>query len=273
MSPRCQSENGTGFDQKTALSATAAPPPSDIVQGMHTASSRRELLLVSTSSTWGEGYLVHCEDAVRSLFSGVERVAFVPWALADHEGYAAKARERFAELEIDLVSVHEGDARKILGTVGGVFVGGGNTFRLLNRMYDEAVLGVIRERVASGELRYMGSSAGTNVATVSIRTTNDMPIVQPPSFDALGLVPFNINPHYQDPDPDSRHMGETREERIRQFHEENQQPVLGLREGSWLRVSGDSARVEGRVAARLFRRGEEPLELGPGTDVSFLLEK
>ena len=234
--------------------------------------NRRELLLVSTSSTHGEGYLVHCETAVRDLFAGLSRIAFVPWALADHAGYASKARERFAELGISVVSLHEGDPRTLLESVNGIFVGGGNTFRLLRRLQDEGVMPEISARVMSGELRYMGSSAGTNVATVSIRTTNDMPIVEPQSFEALGLVPFNINPHYQDPDPQSTHMGETREERIMQFHEENHPPVLGLREGGWVRVSGDTATLQGRVAARLFRRGVAPEEIAPPADVSFLLD-
>lgn len=233
----------------------------------------RELLLVSTSATHGEGYLVHCEGAVREFFDGVTRIAFVPWALADHSAYAAKARERFGELGIEVVSVHEGDPRSILESAGGVFVGGGNTFRLLRHLQTEHLLEAIRSRVLNGEMRYMGSSAGTNVATVSIRTTNDMPIVEPESFAALVLVPFNINPHYQDPDPGSTHMGETREERIMQFHEENEPPVLGLREGAWLRVSGNRATLHGRVASRLFRRGRDPVELTPPADLSFLLEE
>ena len=230
------------------------------------------LLLVSTSSTWNSGYLEHCEPAIREIFEGLTKIAFVPWALADYGGYAAKARERFATLGIDVVSVHEGNSIEILRSVDGVFVGGGNTFRLLDRMYSEGVLDVIRERATTGELRYMGSSAGTNVATVSIRTTNDMPIVQPPSFSALRLVPFNINPHYQDPDPESRHMGETREERIMQFHEENDPPVLGLREGAWLRVHDGRAVLGGEDPSRLFRRGASPAEIRPGADLTFLLD-
>ena len=118
---------------------------------------------------------------------------------------------------------------------------------------------------------YIGTSAGSNVACASIRTTNDMPIVYPPSFDGIGLLPFNINPHYIDPDPGSTHMGETRETRIREFHEENDLPVLGLREGSMLHRHDDRLTVRGTTPGRLFRRGEDPLELQPGTDVSYLL--
>lgn len=232
----------------------------------------RNLLLVSTSSTWNDGYLAHCESAVRELFAGVKTIAFVPWALADYHGYTEKARMRFAEMGIEIKGAHEGNPVQIISDVDGIFVGGGNTFRLLSTMYGEGVIDLIRERVEAGELRYMGSSAGTNVATVSIRTTNDMPIVQPPTFSALRLVPFNINPHYLDPDPDSRHMGETREERIMQFHEENDVPVLGLREGAWVRVRGNTATLDGKAGARLFRRGSEPVELSPPADVSFLLD-
>jgi dipeptidase E len=149
-----------------------------------------------------------------------------------------------------------------------VFVGGGNTFRLLKQMYELDLIEAIRERVRGG-LPYIGSSAGTNVATPSIRTTNDMPIVFPPTFDALGLVPFQINPHYLDPDPGSTHKGETREDRIREFHEENTTPVVGLREGSMIRVEGDAATLIGDRPARIFRRGEAPYELPVGSRIDF----
>lgn len=148
-----------------------------------------------------------------------------------------------------------------LAAADAVFIGGGNSFRLLSALYRTGLRDAVRGAVRAG-LPYMGASAGTNMAAPTLRTTNDMPIVQPPSFEALGLVPFQINPHYLDPDPDSTHKGETREERLTEFLEENDVPVLGLREGSWLRLEGEAARVDGARPAR---------ELAVGTDVSYLL--
>ena len=159
--------------------------------------------------------------------------------------------------------------REAVAAAEAIFIGGGNTFRLLKSLYGYDLLGAIREQVAAGA-RYMGSSAGSNVATPSIRTTNDMPITEPPSFAALGLVPFQINPHYLDPEPGSTHMGETREERILQFLEENETPVIGLREGAMLHIANGQCQLKGRSGARLFRRGMEPVEIAPGSQVDLL---
>jgi dipeptidase E len=152
-----------------------------------------------------------------------------------------------------------------------LFVGGGNSFRLLKALHDRDIVRVVNKRVGEGDLSYMGSSAGTNMACPSVRTTNDMPIVQPASFEAFGLIPFQINPHYIDPDPASTHMGETREKRIHQFQEENDVAVLGMREGAWLRQKGDVLTLQGTTGARLFRRGLEEEEFTEGADLSFLL--
>jgi dipeptidase E len=149
-------------------------------------------------------------------------------------------------------------------------VGGGNTFRLLKTLYELDLLDPIRRRAADG-MAYIGSSAGSNVAGRTIGTTNDMPIVQPPSFEALGLVPFNLNPHYLDPEPGSTHKGEAREERIAQFHEENDIPVVAIREGAMLRVKDTAVEAAGRGGGRLFRRGEKTVELGTGDRVDRLL--
>ena len=238
-------------------------------------SSKVRALLISNSTMHGGGYLEHCAATIRDFLGAKKNVLFVPYALADHDGYAAKARAAFTALGHQLVSVHTFQQRAMaamaVSAADAVFIGGGNTFRLLKALYDHSLLEPIRRRCLAG-MPYIGSSAGTNVATLSIRTTNDMPIVQPTSFQALQLVPFQINPHYLDPDPNSKHMGETREERLRQFHEEHATPVLGLREGCMLRVEGTRAELLGTTAARLFQRGQEPREFTPPCDLSFLLQ-
>lgn len=233
----------------------------------------KRLLLVSNSTLHGSGYLDHCaRELTEFLGTGVRRVAFVPYALHDLEGYAAKARERFEQLGYALDSVHQGPSpRAVVERADAVFIGGGNTFRLLKRLYETGLLDVLRSRVLAGQ-PYVGSSAGSNVACVTIRTTNDMPIVEPPSLAALALVPFNLNAHYQDPDPRSTHMGETREERLRQFHEENDVPVAGLREGALLRVEGAAITLLGTTGARIFRRGRAPEEFTPPARLDFLAQ-
>lgn len=220
-------------------------------------------MLLSNSVDYGRGYLDHAEQAIRDLLVSARRIAFVPFAASDLDGYAARARARFERFGCDLASVHEGNASRTIESADAIFVGGGNTFRLLHRMYASGVIAAIRERVAGGA-PYIGSSAGSIVAGPTLKTTKDMPIVQPPSFDALRLVPFQISPHYLDPDPASTHMGETQEERILQFLEENDTPVVGLREGSLLRVEDDSVALLGAQPLRLFRRGCEPVECPPG---------
>ncbi|GAB4141297.1 MAG: hypothetical protein Fur0037_08080 [Planctomycetota bacterium] len=237
----------------------------------HTLGMKR-LFLISNSTMHGRRYLEHCRDEMAAFLEGRPRVAFVPYALADHAAYAARAKPAFDAAGAGLFSVHE--ARDPAGALEGadaVFVGGGNTFRLLDRMQRTGLLDAIRERVAEG-MAYLGGSAGANVAAPTIRTTNDMPIVEPRSFEALGLVPFQINPHYLDSDPASRHMGETREERIRQFHEENDAPVLALREGCWLAIDGPRVELEGTASARLFRKNQEPEEFAPLADLGFLAQ-
>jgi dipeptidase E len=229
------------------------------------------LLLISTSTVHGTGYLEHCQAEMLAVLGSRRRVAFVPYALFDRDRYAATARAVFERMGCMFVSVHSAKdpVREIAG-VDAVFVGGGNTFRLLDALYGTGLLAAIRARVAAGMV-YMGASAGSNVAGLSIRTTNDMPIVYPPSFDALGLVSFNLNPHYLDPDPDSKHMGETREQRIKEFHEENDPPVLGLREGAMLRVENGRAQLRGTRGGRVFRKAQPAREVESGADVTELL--
>jgi dipeptidase E len=232
-----------------------------------------DLLLLSSSALHGYRPFEFALDALRDLFGDARTIHFVPYALADHDGYTAGVGERLAHLGVEVVGVHAGgDPRAVVEAAEVLFVGGGNCFRLLDALQHHDLLEPIRRRVRAGGLRYLGSSAGTNMACPTLRTTNDMPIVQPRSFEALGLIPFQINPHYVDPDPDTTHMGETREQRIREFLEQNDVAVLGMREGTWLRRRDGRLTLGGVKPARLFRRGEEPVEREPGADLSRLLD-
>jgi dipeptidase E len=233
------------------------------------------LLLISNSTNFGRGYLDHCADEIAALLNGSRRrVLFIPFAGSDWEVFTHKVRERLGRLGCTVSSVHEApDAsgkKFLIRNADAVFVGGGNTFRLLTALYRFDLLVEIRKAVSDG-LAYIGASAGANVACPTIKTTNDMPIVYPPSFDALGLVPFNINPHYIDPAPDSTHMGETRPKRITEFHEVNDVPVLGLREGGMLIINGVQVTLGGNIGARLFRKGAEPEEFAQGARLDFLM--
>ena len=231
----------------------------------------KRLLLISSSAVHGTPYLEHAAEALKERLHGVKTVLFIPYALKDHGAYAAKVRAAFEGMGFGLDALHEApDAVAAIERAEAVFTGGGNTFRLLDTVQRLGLMEPIRARVAAG-MPYTGASAGTNLACPTIRTTNDMPIVEPASFDALGLVPFQINPHYLDPDPASTHKGETREERLLQYHEENTLPVVGLREGSMLWVDGDRVTLKGTKAARLFRRGMEPVEVEPGSDLGDLV--
>ncbi|MCW0211911.1 MAG: dipeptidase PepE [Pseudonocardia sp.] len=226
------------------------------------------LLLLSNSTNHGSAMFAHAREALARFFDGRE-VLFVPYAAADHEAYAAKAVSAFAEAGVSATPLPVGDPASAVQGCEAVFVGGGNSFRLLRELQRSGLTTAIPEAVAAGA-HYGGASAGTNMACPTLRTTNDMPIVEPAGFAALGLLPFQINPHYLDPDPGSRHMGETRETRIAEFHEENDVPVLGLREGAWLLREQDRLTLHGHTA-RLFRRGAEPVEYGPGSDLGALL--
>jgi dipeptidase E len=209
---------------------------------------------------------------MKLLLGDRKRLLFVPFALFDRDGYAATVRERFVSLGVDVESLHDADDPvAAVENAEAIFVGGGNTFRLLNEIYKMKLIEPIRERVAAG-MPYMGSSAGSNLAGATIKTTNDMPIIEPPSFEALNLVPFQINPHYLDADPDSKHMGETRETRIREFLEENDSVVVGIREGAMLRIDGNEVSLRGTRGARVFRRGKDPDEFETGARMDFLLQ-
>jgi dipeptidase E len=216
-------------------------------------------------------------EQMRAFFGPSRRLLFVPYALADHDGYLRTLTERGLDAGYAIDGIHrQPDAKEAVRQAEAIYVGGGNTFRLLDTLYRFDLLPVIRDRVAAG-MPYLGISAGTNVACPTIKTTNDMPIVQPPSLDALGLVPFQINPHYffgptylRVDDDYQPHFGETRDDRIREFHEMNDMPVIGLWEGGLLRVEVGSVTLLG-AAARLFRKGQEPVDCTPGQMIDSLI--
>jgi len=228
---------------------------------------RNKLLLISNSRQFGRGILDHAEDELRHHLGTIKRVLFVPYALQDRDEYAQTVGNRLAPMGYELESIHRApDPRKAAEGAEAIFIGGGNTFRLLKTLYEHRLLEIIRRRVEAG-MPYIGSSAGSVVSCPTIRTTNDMPIVEPPSLTALGLIPFQLNCHYLDPDPNSTHMGETREVRLREFHEENDVPVVGIREGSMLRVENGTVVLKGTTGGKIFRRGEAPIEIAPGSAV------
>lgn len=239
-------------------------------------SSKRQLLLLSNSTLHNSEFLQYAGGEITGFLTenNVSKVLFIPFALQNHDYYLEKARKSLLQMGYETEGIHQCECPiTAVNNAQAIFIGGGNTFRLLKSLYDNNLIQPIRKRVLEQGVPYIGSSAGTNVATVSINTTNDMPIVYPPSFSALGLVPFNINPHYIDPDPTSTHMGETREERIQQYFEVQQTyPVLGLREGSLLYVDGNKITLRGNHKARLFQPGKEPVEYESGSDLSFLLK-
>lgn len=229
-----------------------------------------QLLLLSNSTQFGQAMLAHAAAQIRAHLAG-GRVVFVPFALADHDAYTATVANALGELDIEVVGAHTlADPIATIRDVGAVYVGGGNSFRLLKTLQERALLAPIAEAVRAGA-SYMGASAGSNLACPTIRTTNDMPIVAPDGFDALGLISFQINPHYVSADPASTHMGESREKRIAEFHECNDVAVLGLREGAWLQVLGQQASLGGQTGAVLLNKDADPVELAPGADLSELL--
>ena len=203
------------------------------------------ILLISSSAVHGYGYLECNKDAIAALTKDISTpVLFVPFAAARSEwdSYTDKVRAFFRTLNIKVVGIHKVPREKMFTEYSLIFVGGGNTFRLLHELQQQNLMQPIREAVLTGKMKYMGSSAGTNLATHSIRTTNDMPIAYPASgFEALNLFSYQINPHYLDPDPGTSHKGETRDQRLAEFHQENNTPVIGLREGAYININTDFA--------------------------------
>ncbi|MFN3191319.1 MAG: dipeptidase PepE [Aureliella sp.] len=232
------------------------------------------LLLASSSRCHPHGYLDHIEASTRELFQGCQQVLFIPYARpggSSHHDYSAAACERFSKMSIPMTGIEQfSSAPEAIENSDGIFIGGGNTFLLLKTMYDQELVTPLRERIHSG-LPYMGTSAGSNIAGLSIGTSNDMPIVYPPSFKALSAVPLNINPHFPTKAPDPTFKGETRQERIAEFHFQNPQPVLGLTEDAWLRVRGEKMVVHGERPATIFRPGRDPEPCEPESNITKML--
>lgn len=230
-------------------------------------------ILASTSTLHNQNYLEYLVPHLPELFKDVEEVLFIPYARPggiSHKEYTAKAAEAFTKAGLKLRGINEfQNPVEAVNKAQGIFTGGGNTFLLVSELYRNKVMNEIKTAVRNGT-PYMGTSAGTNIGGLSMQTTNDMPIVYPPSFQTFGIVPFNINPHYLDPDPNSEHKGETRETRIKEFHSINSQPVIGLREGSWIELKDNKVTLKGELQARVFEKDKLPFEIETGTDLTDL---
>ena len=233
------------------------------------------LLLISNSTNAGEEYLKYPIAEIAKTLKGVSEVVFIPYAAVtfSYDEYEAKVQARFNEIGIKVKSIHHAlNKRNFLRNAEAVVIGGGNTFALLKHMQEEDLLDVIHRRVKSG-MPYVGWSAGSNVTCPTICTTNDMPIVQPESFRAIGLVSFQINPHYLDANP-AGHAGETREQRILEYLEANRSRyVVGLREGCMLRIDDNGIELIGSRPMRIFKKGQPTYEVNPGDDISFLIKR
>lgn len=230
--------------------------------------SEKKVILASTSTLFGEPYLHYLKPVITRLFEGIDEIVFVPFARPGgigHAEYTELARTALASLGIRVKGLHEfDDMAQGIESAKGFFTGGGNTFLLVKQLHEHRLMDALKEKVETGT-PYLGTSAGSNIGGINMKTTNDMPIVYPPDFRTMGLVPFNINPHYLDPDPLSKHNGETRETRIKEFHTQNDIPVVGLREGNWIAINGKTITVEGAHLTRIFEMGKEAREVPSGT--------
>ncbi len=224
----------------------------------------KKMIIASTSTVYGGKYLEYILPELEKLFKGISEILFVPYARPSgmtHDEYTEIAQKGFANIGITVKGIHQFENPiEAVKNAKGIFVGGGNTFLLVKQLYDNKVLTEIKKVVENGT-PYFGTSAGSNITGVTMQNTNDMPIAFPSSYDTLALIPFNINPHYLDPIEGLKHMGETRETRIKEYHTINTIPVLGIREGGWLEVEGNQITLKGDFSARWFESGKEPVEI------------
>jgi dipeptidase E len=230
------------------------------------------LLLLSNSIAPGQGFLEHAQEAIADAIGDGRRLLFFAQASFDPDGYTDVMQSALQQLDVEVVPAHKRDnlARE-LAQADAIFVGGGNAFRLLKAFEDSQLLDKVRQHVRDG-MPYLAASAGANLACPTIRTTNDMPIVEPRSLGALGLVPFQINPHYAEAVQADSPRAQSRDRRISEFLHENDVPVVALREGAWLDVFDNSILVGGPTGGRLFQRGTEPRDLHRGSDLTALLK-
>lgn len=230
-------------------------------------------IIASTSTIHGSTYLEYLLPVLKKHFANCSEIVFIPFARPSgisHDDYTSIVKKAFATINIQVNGLHEFDNYKdALKNASGIFTGGGNTFLLVSQLYKFDLVSLLKDTIENG-IPYLGTSAGSNICGLTMSTTNDMPIVYPPSFKTLGVVPFNINPHYLDPDPTSTHKGETRETRIKEFHQFNSIPVVGLREGSWLAVNNNIITLKGNLDARIFESNQPPKEVPTETDLSNL---
>lgn len=228
------------------------------------------IILASTSTLFGGKYLEYLSEELVKLYAGIDEILFVPYARPSgisHDEYTNIARTFFEKIGIKVKGIHEFEnPTEAINHAKAYFVGGGNTFLLVKTLHELGLMDILAENVKNGK-PYLGCSAGSNIGGQNMKTTNDMPIVYPPSFDTMGLVPFNINPHYLDPNPNLKHNGETRETRIKEFLTQNEIKVVGLREGNWIRRVGDKIWVEGSQQTRIFEPNKESYEIETGSEI------
>lgn len=233
----------------------------------------KKMLLASTSTIYGQKYLEYLHDEIKNLYSGCKKILFVPYARPSgisHLEYTEKAKNVFKILNLEIIDYTNEDLRESLEKCDGIFAGGGNTFLLLNKLYQYSLIDILKNKINSG-IPYLGTSAGSNICGMTIGTTNDMPIVHVKSLEALGIIDFNINPHYLDPIDGFEHMGESRETRINEFHKFNDQFVIGLREGSYLQVEGDDIYLKGLKHAVIFKKENEKFEIENGFNLKNII--
>jgi dipeptidase E len=233
----------------------------------------KKMLLASTSTIFGQKYLEYLHNEIKNIFLGCKNILFIPYARPSgisHLEYTIKVKTVFSMLGLNIIDYTNENIRSNLEKCDGIFTGGGNTFLLLSKLYEFNLIDILKNKINLGT-PYLGTSAGSNICGLSIGTTNDMPIIEVESFKALGVLNFNINPHYIDKVDGIEHMGESRETRINEFHKFNDQFVIGLREGSYLQVQGSDIYLKGLKHAIIFKKENEKFEIENGFNIKNII--